>query len=328
MSRAAIVATGSYHPENLVPNAVFDERFGPGVGDWLVQNLTIRQRYWASEEQATSDLCLVAARRALATAGVAAQDLDLIILATDTPDYLSPSTASVVQHKLGALKAGTFDVNAACSAFVIGLDMASKYIAADARYQNVLVLGGYLMSRHLNPDDKKTATLFADGAGAALLQPTDEDRGFEAARMHTEGQYHDWMGIYGGGTRNPVTPAVLEERGHKLVFARKFPKEINPLTWTRMVRELCVEVAITPQQVDHYIFTQLNIHSIWETLDNLGVPRDRGHTIMDRVGYTGSACIGMAFDDLVRTAGVQPGQRVCFVASGGGLSFATALFKL
>jgi len=328
LPRAAITATGSYHPENLVPNAVFDERFGPGVDDWLVQNLTIRQRYWASPDQATSDLCVQAARRALQAGGVEPHELDLIILATDTPDYLSPSTASIVQHALGATGAGTFDVNAACSAFVIGLDMAAKYIAADARYQKVLVLGGYTMSRHLNPMDKKTVTLFADGAGAVLLEATDQDRGFEGARLHTEGQYHDWMGIYGGGTRRPVTPQVLEEHGHQLVFAKKFPKEINPLTWTRMVKELCGDLHLTPGDVDHYVFTQLNIHSIWETLDNLEVPRERGHTIMDRVGYTGSACIPMAFDDLVRSGGTRPGERVCFVASGGGLSFATAMFTL
>lgn len=328
MPRAIIAATGSYHPENLIPNSVFDEQFGDGVDAWLVQNLTIRQRYWASPDQATSDLCVEAARRALDRAAVRADELDLIIVATDTPDYLSPSTASVVQHKLGAKGAGTFDVNAACSAFVIGLDMASKYIAADPRYRNILVLGGYAMSRHLNRDDKKTVTLFADGAGAALLQPGDGERGFIAAKLHTEGQYHDWMGIYGGGTRQPVTEALLAERGHQLVFARKFPKEINPQTWTRMIAELCEEVGRTPTDVDHYIFTQLNIHSIWETLDNLGVPKGRAHTIMDRVAYTGSACIPMAFDDLVRSVGVEPGQTVCFVASGGGLSFATALFTL
>lgn len=329
MRRAAIVATGSHHPDNLVPNSFFDARFGDGVGDWLVDNLTIRQRYWAGPDEATSDLCVHAARKALEAAKVEATDLDLIVLATDTPDYLSPSTAAVVAHKLGAQGVGTFDINAACSAFVIGLDTASKFIAADPRYRRVLVLGGYMMSRHLNPDDKKTVTLFADGAGAVLLEAReDPDSGFEAARMHTEGQYHDWMGIYAGGTRRPVDQEVLDSRAHQLVFAKKFPKEINPLTWTRLVRELCGDLQIAPTDVDHYVFTQLNIHSIWQTMDALGVDRDRAHTIMDRVGYTGSACIPMAFDDLVRSGATRPGQRVCFVASGGGLSFAAAMFVL
>ena len=125
MRHAVISATGAYHPENCVPNSVFDEQFGAGVGDWLVENLTIRQRYWASPEQATSDLCIQAARQALDRAGLEPQDLDLIIVATDTPDFVSPSTASVVQHKLGAHGAGSFDLNAACSGFVIAMDTAS-----------------------------------------------------------------------------------------------------------------------------------------------------------------------------------------------------------
>lgn len=329
MRNAVIASTGAYHPERCIPNAVFDEQFGEGVDDWLVENLTIRQRYWAAPEQATSDLCVEAARVALDRGGISAEDLDLIILATDTPDFLSPSTASVVQDRLGAKKAGTFDVNAACSAFVIGLDMGAKYVAADPQYDNVLVLGGYTMSRHLDRDDKKTVTLFADGAGAILLRAGDEPgRGHLGGRLRTEGQYHGWMGIYAGGTRRPVDEAVLAEGAQKLRFVHKFPKEINPRTWEAMIREQCDALGITPGDVDHYVFTQLNINSIHETLDALGVPRDRAHTVMDRFGYTGSACIPMAFDDLVQTGRPEPGDLVFFVASGGGLSFAIAAFRL
>ncbi len=329
MPNAVIAATGAYHPERCVPNAVFDEQFGEGVDDWLVENLTIRQRYWAAPDQATSDLCVEAARQALARGGITAEDLDLVVLATDTPDYLSPSTASVVQHRLGAHRAGTFDVNAACSAFVIGLDMASKYVSADPRYENVLVLGGYTMSRHLDPNDKKTVTLFADGAGAILLRASEEaGRGHLGGRLRTEGQYHDWMGIYAGGTRRPVDAEALAEGAHQLRFVHKFPKEINPATWEAMIREQCDALGITPQDVDHYVFTQLNINSIHETLDALDVSRDRAHTVMDRFGYTGSACIPMAFNDLVQTGRPEPGDLVFFVASGGGLSFAIAAFRL
>lgn len=326
--RAVLLSTGAHHPPHLVPNAVFDEQFGAGVDEWLAANLDIHQRYWADDDTATSDLVVEAARQALDRAGVAPADVDLLIVATDTPDQLSPSTASVVAHRLG-LSAGTFDVNAACSAFVIGLDMAAKYIAADPRYRRVLVCGGYLMSKHLNKDDKKTVTLFADGAGAVLLGAEEaSDRGLLGGRLHTEPQYWDWMGIYGGGTRRPVTPEVLEERGHQLVFAKKFPKEINPVTWERLVREQCAELGITPLDIDHYVFTQLNIHSIRQTLEALGVPVERGHTVMQKVAYTGSACIPMAFDDLVTTRGVKPGELVAFVASGGGLSFATAVLRV
>lgn len=330
MRRAVLMGTGSHHPEHLVPNAVFDAQFGAGVDDWLVQNLQIRQRYWAADDEATSDLCVPAARKALEAAEVAPEELDLIVLSTDTPDFLSPSTASVVQHTLGATRAGTFDLNAACSGFVIGLDVASKYLLADPRYRRVLVLGGYTMSKHLDRNDKKTATLFADGAGAVVLGAAEamDGRGFLGARLHTEGKYHGWMGIYAGGTRRPVDASVLDDGAHKLRFVRKFPKEINPLTWIRMVREQCADLGISPQDVDHYVFTQLNINSIHEALDGLEVPRERAHTVMQRFGYTGSACIPMAFDDLVRGGGTKPGDRVMFVGSGGGLSFAVAAFQL
>jgi 3-oxoacyl-[acyl-carrier-protein] synthase-3 len=329
MRRAVISGSGVYTPDNLVPNAVFDERFGPGVGDWLVRNLDIRQRYWMSDDQATSDLIVEAARVTLADAGLGVEEVDLLIVATDTSDYLSPSTASVVQHKLGLRKAGAFDLNSACAGFVTAVDMAAKYIAADPTYRHILVVGAYGMSRFLNQNDKKTVTLFADGAGAVLLSANDDpSRGFLGADLECQGQYAEWMGVYGGGTARPSTPESLAANDHRLVFARKFPKEINPETWTRMVQSLCERLEITPGDVDHYVFTQLNINSIRETLDNLGIPHDRTTTVMDRVGYTGSACIPMALDAARKQGAVKQGDLVMLVASGGGLSFAAAAIRL
>lgn len=330
LQRSVILAgTGSHHPKNLVPNSVFDDWFGPGVGDWLVQNLAIRQRYWMDQDEATSDLCVPAAREAMERAGVGAGDIDLIIVATDTPDQPSPSTASVVQHKLGAPRAATFDLNTACAGFVTAVDVASRFLAMPGRYQHALVIGAYGMSKHLNRQDKKTVTLFADGAGAAVLRASEEaGRGWLGADLISDGQYWDWMGVYGGGTRRPVTPESLAEHDHQLIFARKFPKEVNPDTWSRMVPEYCRRLGITPAEVDRYVFTQLNIGSIHETLDRLGLPHDRAHTVMDRVGYTGSACIPMALHDAIVTGRAKPGDTVMLVASGGGLTFAAGAFRL
>ena len=177
---AKIAAIASYAPARVVPNQFFNDLLGEDVDTWLRENLTIRERRWCAEDESTADLAVRAAEKALQRAGVAAADLDLIIISTDTPEYVSPSTASVVQHRLGAVKAGTFDVNTACAGFVTVLDIGAKYIRADARYENVLVIGAYAMSKFLNLKDKKTVTLFADGAGAALLQATTEERGFSA----------------------------------------------------------------------------------------------------------------------------------------------------
>jgi 3-oxoacyl-[acyl-carrier-protein] synthase-3 len=329
MQNAVILSTGSYAPDRILTNKYFNDLLGENVDTWLVENLTIRQRHWCRENESTADLCLHASKRALEKAGIKPEKLDLIIVATDTPEFISPSTAAVLQYQLGAQAAGTFDLNAACAGFVTGLDVASKYIQADARYQKVLVVGAYAMSKFLDPQDKKTVTLFADGAGAVVLaSEKNTARGFLGSSLHTEGQYYDWMGIYAGGTHQPATHAVVDRKEHLLKFVKKFPKELNPETWSRMIIELTTRVRVQPQDVRHYFFTQININSINQTLDNLGLPHDRAHNIMSEYGYTGSACIPMALDDAMRKGRIQPGDLAVFMGSGGGLAFACAAFHL
>lgn len=317
------MATGMAVPDRIVPNAYFDELLGENVSDWLEDNLTIRERRWLSEGESVADLCVQAAETILKRAGVKAADLDLIILSTDTPEYISPSTATVVQHRIAAGKAGTFDLNAACAGFVTGLDMGAKYIQADPAYEYILVLGAYGMSRFLNLQDKKTVTLFADGCAGVLLQATEEaDVGHLAGELHTEGQYHDWMGIYAGGVKEPVTPQVLEEKTQLLQFVQKFPKELNPITWERMVRSVLAKAGRQPEEVKQLFFTQININSIRETMDALGLPMERAETVMDRYGYTGSACIPMALNKANELHKLEPGDLIVCMGSGGGLAFA------
>lgn len=317
-----------YAPERVLTNQYFNELLNEDVDTWLVQNLTIRERRWATSDQSTADLVMHAAESALRSAAISPEQLDLIIVATDTPEYISPSTASVVQHRLKAKNAGSFDLNTACAGFVTALDVAAKYIRADERYQHILVVGAYTMSKYLDLHDKKTVTLFADGAGAVVLSAEENSsRGFLASELLTEGQYHDWMGIYAGGTHQPITQEVVERKDHLLKFVKKFPKELNPEIWSRMILNTCERLNITPNDVAQYFFTQININSIWETLDRLGVSREKTHTIMDRFGYTGSACIPMAFHDAIEKEKIKRGELVMFVSSGGGLAFASAAFR-
>jgi 3-oxoacyl-[acyl-carrier-protein] synthase-3 len=264
----------------------------------------------------------------MAAAGVAADGIDLLIVATDTPDQPSPSTASVVASRLG-LRCGSFDLNSACSGFVTALDVGARFLRSDPTYRQVLVVGAYAMSRHLNPDDKKTVTLFADGAGAVVLRgEAASGRGWRGSELLTEGAYWDWMGIYGGGARVPSTPEVVAAREHQLVFAKKFPKEINPATWSKMIPRVCEKAGFAMEDVALFVFTQLNIGSIHETLDLLELPRTRAHTVMDRFAYTGSACIPMALHDALQQGKAGPGDRVVLVASGGGLTFAASAWQL
>ncbi len=329
MRNAYIKATGSFAPERIIPNQYFNDLLGEDVDTWLRENLTIKTRHWCGENESTSSLCIEAAVLALADAKLKPEELDLIIISTDTPEYISPSTASVVQYKLGAKNAGTFDINSACAGFVTALDTASKFICSDERYNNILVVGAYAMSKYLDLNDKKTVTLFADGAGAVILSSTEAiNKGFLASELYTEGQYHDWMGIYAGGTFLPVNEEVLARKDHLLKFVRKFPKEINPETWAKMILNLTKRTKISPQDISHYFFTQININAIYQTCNYLNIPHELAHTIMDRYGYTGSACIPMALDDAKQKRKLKEGDLVVFMGSGGGLAFASAIFRL
>ncbi len=325
--RGSVTGTGWHAPGEAVPNRVFNERYGMDVDSFLVANRNIRERHFMREDQATSDLVVPAAREALAEAGLSPADLDLIIVSTDTPDYLSPSTAAVVQHKLGAPNAGTFDVNTACAGFVTVLDMAHKYIVADSRYRHVLVAGAYGMSKYLDWDDHKIATLFADGAGAAVVSATEDGSGVLGSTLWADGSFHDYMGIYAGGTHMPVTPEVLARKDHLLRFARKFPPEFNATHWPRLIRELLARLELRPTDVDLFFFTQINITSINETLDALGVPHEKSFNVMDRFAYTGSACIPMAMGVAADEHRLRRGDLVVFMGSGGGVAMAAAAVR-
>lgn len=324
---ATIVGTGFYAPERVVTNEFFNDMYKKDIGTFLKDSRNIKERRWKAPEQKTSDLILPAAEKALKAAKLQPTDLDLIIVATDTPDYISPSTASVIQFKLGATNAGTFDVNSACAGFVTACDMASKYIKADFQYKNILVVGAYAMSPFLNFDDYKIASLFADGAGAVVIQATENlEQGFLSSTMYTDGQYHDYMGIYSGGSAQPMTTEVLANKQHLLAFPKRIPPETNGIHWPRLTKKVLEPLAARPQDVKHFFITQFNVQSIYETLDRLEVPRDRAHYIMDRFGYTGSASIGMALADAVEQKKLKKNDLVVMLGSGGGMSMvATAL---
>ncbi|HEX4900015.1 MAG TPA: ketoacyl-ACP synthase III, partial [Pyrinomonadaceae bacterium] len=211
MTYARIIGTGSYVPEKVLTNADLSRILGDDINEFVSQVIGINERHVCAADESTADLAEKASLRALESAGITPEQLDLIILATDTPEHLSPATSVVVQHRIGAKNAGTFDINCACSGFVTALDTASKFIIADSEYKHVLVIGAYAMSKYLDWNDKKTATIFADGAGAVVLEASDEGPGFLASKLFADGTFADYMGIYAGGTRMPVTEEVLRE---------------------------------------------------------------------------------------------------------------------
>ena len=329
MAFAKIVGTGRYVPEKVVTNHDLSKILGEDINEFVTQVLGISERHVCAENESTADIATFASQQALRTAGVAPEDLDLIVLATDTPEQLSPATSVVVQHRLGAKNAGTFDVNCACAGFVTALDTASKYIISDSSYRNVLVIGAYAISKYVDWKDKKTATIFADGAGAVVLQSRTDGPGFLASKLRADGSFHDHMGIYAGGTHIPVTPQVIDE-GYwtKVRFHKKYPAEVNTDGWPAIVREVLAKAQLRLDEVKLLLFTQVNLSTIKEVMAKLELPMERTHTIMQQWGYTGSACIPMVLDDALKAGLAGPGDNIVMCASGGGLNMACAAFRL
>jgi 3-oxoacyl-[acyl-carrier-protein] synthase III len=323
-----ILSTGAYVPENVITNADMDRILGEPVSDWLVENVGIRERRMMSPDQTTSDLVVEACRNALEKGGVSPEQVDMLILSTDTPDYLSPSTSVVVQHKLGLVNAGAYDVNSACAGWVTALDQGARYLLTETDFKYVLVAGGYGMSRFLDWSDKKTVTLFADGAGAALLGLSDQP-GFLASKFMAIGEFHDALGIYSGGAFRPCTPENLETYGSpKVQFVRRFPKTFNMEYWPMLIRGALDKAGLGLDDVNLYLFTQLNLRTIEAMMDLLDQSMEKTYWVMDKWGYTGSPCVIMALDDAIQHGkGPQPGDVVLFCASGGGITMSASLWK-
>ncbi len=328
MRNAVIHSSGMYVPERIIKNEYFDELLGENVSNWLETHVKIYERRWCEENQSTADLAFEAGRSAMKNGNILPEEVDLLIIATDTPEYISPSTASKVQYKLRLKNSATFDINTACAGFVTALDTASKYIIADTSYNTVMVIGAYGMSKYLNIMDKKTVNLFADGAGCIILKSSEEsNRGYLASKLITKGEYHDYMGIYAGGTKTPINEKVLEEKKQLLAIVKKFPPELNPQTWSSIINEMVVKASIKLEDVKLFLFTQININSIWDTMDMLNLPREKAQTSMHYYGYTGSACIPISFVDAFDQNKIERGDIIVMVGSGGGFSVAGAIFR-
>ncbi len=325
---AQILSTGSYVPKRVVTNAEIDEILGESTSEWLLENVGIQERHWMTPDQTTSDLVVEASRKALKQAGIRPEQIDLIIVSTDTPDYISPGTSVVVQHKLSAVNAGCYDVNSACAGWVTALDQGARYLITEPAMKYVLVVGGYGMSRFLDFNDKRTANLFADGAGAVLLGVGDQP-GFLSSNFLAKGEFHDALGIYSGGAFRPSTPENFAEFGKPVVqFVKKFPRTFNTEYWPKLMKGALDKVSLTFDDVDLFLMTQLNLRTIEYMMELLSQPIEKTHWVMDKWGYTGSACVAMALDDAIEQGrGPKPGDVILFCTSGGGISMAASIWK-
>ena len=326
-----IVATGCYLPEIEVSNDELRRRVDEVEGleefvDKMEASTGIRRRWYAPEDWAASDLAVRAGRQALERAGRSPEEVDLVIVGTDSPDYTTPATSVVVQDKLGAVNAGTFDIGCACASFPTGLATASGWLSVNPGLDTVLVVGVYMMHKLADPEDPMIF-FYGDGAGAAVMEASPEP-GFVAAGAQADGSYADRWGIFAGGTAEPATVEAVEEGRTRVRMIEPYPPEVNHEGWPRLARRLAREGGFELEEVDLFVFTQVRKPSIALVMEELGVPVERAHTIMEDWGYTGSACLGMAFHDAVEQGKVEPGDLVVFIGSGVGYNQAGVAFRI
>ncbi len=326
---ANIVATGMYLPEIEITNDALRARFDAGSPEFVdkMEAATgIRSRWYAPEDWAASDLALRASRQALERAGKTADDVDLIILGTDSPDYITPATSVVLQGKLGARNAGTFDVGCACASFPTAISNAAGLMATNPGLKTVLVVSVYQMHK-LAAEDDPMLFFYGDGAGAAILERGDAP-GFVAAAFQADGTYAKKWLIQSGGTVEPTTAAAVSEGRHLVKMLERYPPEINNDGWPRLVRKVAENGGFAVEDIDFVIFTQVRRPTVELVMKDLGLPMEKTHTVMEKWGYTGSACIPMALDDALRQQKIRPGDLVVLIGSGVGYNQAGVAVRI
>ena len=327
MRYANIVATGNYVPETEITNDSLRERFGGSDVIAKFEKATgIRSRRSAPPEWAASDLALQAARQAIERSGRRVEDIDLIILGTDSPDYITPATSVILQSKLGAINAGTFDVACACASFPTALSSAAGLMSTNPGLKTVLVTGVYLMSRLADPGDPMTF-FYGDGAGAAVLEAFDEP-GFISAAFRADGTLHkNWL-IQSGGTVEPATEESVRAGRTRVKMIDRYPPEINDVGWPKLIRSVAANGGFDVSGIDFMIFTQVRKPTIELVMKDLGLPMSKTHMIMEEWGYTGSACIPMAFHDAVQKKKIKEGDLVVLAGSGVGYNQAATAIRM
>jgi 3-oxoacyl-[acyl-carrier-protein] synthase-3 len=329
MAYANIVSTGNYVPEIEISNDTLRKRFSgtaPEFVDKMEASSGIKTRWYAPDEWAASDLALRASQDALQRAGKKPEDIDLIILGTDSPDYITPATSVVLQAKLGAKNAGTFDVSCACASFPTAFANAAGLMATNPGLKTVLVVAVYVMHK-LAAENDPMIFFYGDGAGAAILE-RNEEQGFISAAFQADGTYaKNWL-IQAGGSVEPATELAAREGRTLVKMIERYPPEINNEGWPRLVRKVATNGGFAIDDIDFVIFTQVRKPTIELVMNDLALPMEKTHMVMDRWGYTGSACIPMALHDALEQKKIKPGDLVVLVGSGVGYNQAAIALRM
>ena len=325
-----IIGTGSYIPEKVLTNLEL-EKMVDTTDDWITSRTGIQERHLADHASATSDLTVKAARRALEMAGVTPEELDLISVATVTPDMIFPSTACVLQSKIGAINAACYDLVAACTGLIYSLEVAYSLLkASPEKYRYALVIGGDKLSSVVDYTDRSTCILFGDGASAVVLKNDPDDPGPDfvaASKIGANGNYGDLLKIPAGGSAEPASHETVDNRGH---FIKMAGKEVFKLAVNGMVdscKYVMQSTGVQPDQIAWVIPHQANKRIISAAAQRLDLPLERVYVNIERIGNTSAASIGICLDELNRAGKLQTGDYILTTAFGGGLTWGAMLIR-
>ncbi|WP_336773077.1 beta-ketoacyl-ACP synthase III [Paenibacillus sp. MMO-58] len=318
-----IIGTGKYVPDRILSNQELEQMVETN-DEWIVTRTGIRERRLAAAEQATSDLAYQASLKAIKAAGITIEDIDLIIVSTITPDTFFPSTACLLQEKLGAKKAAAFDLSAACSGFIYGLATASNMIAT-GMYKHVLVVGAETLSRITDYTDRNTCILFGDGAGAVVLGPVEEGRGFKSFELGADGGGGDLLKVSGGGSRMPSTAESVASKQHYIHMAGNEVFKFAVRIMGNAAEEALRKAGMSKEDINLLVPHQANVRIIQSALNRLNLSEEKCMVNLDKYGNMSAASIPVALAEAVEQGRVNAGDCLVFVGFGGGLTWGASV---
>ncbi len=325
MIHARITGTGSFAPKKIITNQDLEKLVDTNDA-WITERTGIKERRIAEKGQTTSDLAYEAGKKALKAAGIGALDLDLILVATMTPDTILPSMGCVLQEKLGAKKAAAFDIAAACSGFIYGMSIADAFIKSGA-YKNILLVGAEILSRFTDWEDRTTCILFGDGAGAVVIQRHAGKRGILSTHLHSDGSFGDLLHVPAGGASHPPSHETIRKRMHfiRMKGNETFKAAVRALEG--VAQEALEHNKVKPEDIDFLIPHQANLRIIQAMAQRLNMPMEKVVLTLPKYGNTSAASIPMALDEAVRDGRIRENHLLLFEAFGGGLTWASALVR-
>ena len=321
----SIIGTGSYLPKKILSNADLS-RMVHTSDDWIITRTGIKERRIAAKDENTSDMAAEAALKAIEQAKISPKDINLILVATATPDMLFPATACFVQKKIGAINAACLDISAACAGFLFGLEIAQQFITSHT-HDTVLVIGAEKLTSITNWTDRNTCVLFGDGAGAAILRHRGSAHGVISTHIGSDGRYSDILFMPGGGSRCPITRDNVDLN---LATIHMTGKEVYKQAVTAMLnaaKKALEQAGLSIEDIACVIPHQANVRIIEAIADRLRIPLDRFYVNLDRYGNTSAAAVAIALDEANRSGRIKPGDYILMVVFGGGLTWASTIIE-